>query len=73
MSDLAEEAALLLKPCLDLGAVGVHQDGVEEFGRTGQLVEHGLTHLAVRSRAEGGVSPNAEGAETERLLRHAGN
>ena len=70
MSDLAEEATLLLEPCPVPGVVGVHQDGVEEFGRTGQLVERGLTHLSVRSRAEGGVSHQSKGAETELLLSH---
>ena len=70
MSDLAEEATLLLEPCPVPGVVGVHQDGVEEFGRTGQLVERGLTHLSVRSRAEGGVSHETEGAEAELLLSH---
>ena len=70
VSDLAEEATLLLEPCPIPGVVGVHQDGVEEFGRTGQLVERGLTHLSVRSRAEGGVSHETEGAEAELLLSH---
>jgi len=70
VSDLAEEATLLLEPCPVPGVVGVHQDEVEEFGCTGQLVERGLTHLSVRSRAEGGVSQETEGAEAELLLSY---
>ena len=35
VSDLAEEATLLFEPCPIPGVVRVHQDGVEEFGRTG--------------------------------------
>ena len=70
MSDLAEEATLLLEPCPVPGVVGVHQDGVEEFGRTGQLVERGPTHLSVRSRAESGVSHQPEGAKAELQLSH---
>ena len=56
VADLAEEAALLLEHGAVPGLAGVHQDGVEEFGRTGQFAERGFTHLAVRSRAEGSVS-----------------
>ena len=52
VADLAEEAALLLEHGAVPGPAGVHQDGVEQFGRTGQLAQLGLTHLAVRSRAE---------------------
>ena len=47
---------------------------MEEFGRAGQLVECGLTHLAVRSRAERSVSHQTDGTETDRgsrWLRHA--
>ena len=49
MSDLAEEATLLLEPCPVPGVIGVHQGGVKEFGCTGQLVERGLTRLSVCS------------------------
>ena len=47
---------------------------MEEFGRAGQLVERGPTHLAVRPRAERSVSHQTEGTETDRgssWLRHA--
>ena len=66
MADLAEEATLLLEQCLVPGPVRIKQDGVEEFGRTGQLVECGTTHLAVRSGAERSVSHQTDGAETDR-------
>ena len=66
VADLAEEAALLLEHLAVPGPVKVHQDGVEEFGRARQLAERGLTHLAVRSLAEGRVSQQTNaGAETE--------
>ena len=51
VADLAEEAALLFEQGAVSGPAGVHKDGVEEFGCTGQLAERGLTHLAERSRA----------------------
>ena len=73
MSDLAEQATLLLEPCPVPGVVGVHQDGVEEFGRTGQLVERGLTHLSVCSRAEGSISHETDRSEAKgnfAFLRH---
>ena len=47
---------------------------MEEFGRARQLVEHGPTNLAVRSRAEQSVSHQTDGTETDRgsrWLRHA--
>ena len=74
MADLAEEATLLLEQCPVPGLVRIQQDGVEEFGRAGQLVEGGPTHLAVRSRAERSVSHQTDGTETDRgsrWLRHA--
>ena len=49
---------------------------MEEFGRAGQLAERGLTHLSVRSRAEGRVSQQTDEAETEGgrcLLCHLDN
>ena len=73
MADLAEEATLSLEQCPVPGPVRIQQDGVEEFGRAGQLVERGPTHLAVRSRAERSVSHQTDGAETDRgssWLRH---
>ena len=39
---------------------------MEEFGRAGQLVERGPTHLSVRSRAERSVSHQTDGTETDR-------
>ena len=74
MADLAEEATLLLEQCPVPGPVRIQQDGVEEFGRAGQLVERGPTHLAVGSRAERSVSYQTDGTETDRgssWLRHA--
>ena len=73
MADLAEEATLLLEQCPVPGSVRIKQDGVEEFGRAGQLVEGGPTYLAVRSRAERSLSHQTDGAETDRgssWLRH---
>ena len=55
VADLTEEAALLLEHGAVPGPAGVHQGGVEEFGRTWQFSERGLTYLAVRSCAEGRV------------------
>ena len=74
MADLAEEATLLLEQCPVPGPVRIQQDGVEEFGRAGQLVERGSTNLAVRSSAERSVSHQTDGTETDRgssWLRHA--
>ena len=73
MADLAEEATLSLEQCPVPGPVRIQQDGVEEFGRAGQLVERGPIHLAVRSRAERSVSHQTDRAETDRgssWLRH---
>ena len=73
VADLAEEATLLLEHCPVPGPFRIHQDGVEEFGRAGQLVERGPTHLAIYSRAERSVSHQTDGAETDRGssgLRH---
>ena len=74
MADLAEEATLLLEQCPVPGPVRIQQDGVEDFGRAGQLVERGSTNLAVRSSAERSVSHQTDGTETDRgssWLRHA--
>ena len=58
MADLAEEVTLLFKLSqvgLVLGVSPVYQDGVEEFGCTGQLVKPGLAHLTIGTSAKGCV------------------
>ena len=59
MVDLAEEATLSLEQDAVPGASRVYDGRVEEFGRAGQLSEHGLTHLTVCPRAECLVAQNA--------------
>ena len=44
MVDLAEEATLSLEQDAVPGPSRVYDGRVEEFGRAGQLSEHGLTH-----------------------------
>ena len=56
---LAEEAALSLEHDAVSRACRVYDGRVEEFGRAGQLSEHGLTHLTVCPRAECLVTQNA--------------
>ena len=73
MADLAEEVTLSLEQCPFSGPVQIQQDGVEEFGRAGQLVERGPIYLAVRSRSERSVSHQTNGAEMDggsSSLRH---
>ena len=70
MADLAEEAALPLEVGPVPGVAGVHQDGVEEFGRAGKLAQRGPVHFAVGSRAEGRTIPKqTELAEAEGELQ----
>ena len=65
MMDLAKEATFLIKHGAVSGPVRIYKHGMEEFGYTGQLAEHGLTHLTVRSRTERLFSQQTNWTKTE--------
>ena len=68
MVDLAEEATLSLEQDAVPWPSRVYDVRVEEFGRAGQLSEHGLTHLTVCPCAECLVAQNANCTESEGSL-----